>query len=449
MSLRQLTVREYESIKVTGQGDPGHAWLSPEQADALVELRDAFGCKNSREWFRYVRGDTLKAGGWVGVITVGEAQVTVLPKIEGAEKQVDLVKVLVGSGWLDETFWGTSVMEGGSSLLTLFAQLYAKKLSSEIGRGLPRRYVSHTDDLGTLRGRLNLDRQIGLMASGSPMLACDHDVFETDTPVNQALKAGLTRAMALIDDPQLRFRLRGLRNLLDEVSDKQLQPSDIDRIVLGRNEARLRPLLSLARLFLMSKAPQIRGDEAGVRSFGLMFSMWKLFEEYALARLDSELRKLGGGNVRYYAQGQERQRHLARYRNKSGGLEDAFQIKPDIIIYREVDGDAEPIMIADTKWKDLEEDAERKTLGVSQSDAYQLFSYSSLYTKAGERALPLALIYPIVGDQQGELPGSSHPDQPLGALGSPRRTFHLDCESEDALDGVPLEIFDFPLPSLG
>jgi 5-methylcytosine-specific restriction enzyme subunit McrC len=381
-------------------------------------------------------------------VSVGDVQITVLPKIEGENTRVDLVKVLVGSGWLDESFWGQSLMDDGSSLLSLFAQLYAKRLSTEISRGLPRRYVAHSDNLPTLRGRLDLDRQVGLMASGSPLLACEHDVFEVDTPVNQALKAGLSRALTLVDDPSLRFRLRNLRDLMDSISDRQIQPHDIDCIVLGRNESRIRPLLSLARLFLMSKAPQIRGSESGVRSFGLMFSMWKLFEEYALNQLNKALVKISDSEVAYYAKGQERQRHLARYLDgKSGTVEDPFQIKPDIIIYRETGGEAIPILIGDTKWKDLEEDADKKTLGVSQADAYQLFSYSNLYTKSGDRPLPLALIYPTIGDSDGKLPGQSRPDQPLGALGSSRRTFHLDCESDGALDGVPLEIFDMPLPS--
>lgn len=447
MPIRPIPVREYESIKVTENGGP--LSLSVAEADALVELRAEFGCKNSREWFRYVRGDTIKAGGWVGVITVGEAQITVLPKIEGEDRQVDLVKILVGSGWLDETFWGSSLMDDGSSLLTLFANIYAKRLSTEVSRGLPRRYVAHSENLPTLRGRLNLDRQIALMASGSPRLACDHDVFETDTPLNQVLKAGLARALALVEDVSLRRRLRALLHSMDEVSDAAVQPHDVDRIVLSRGETRLRPLLSLARLFLMSKAPQIRGSATGVRSFGLMFSMWKLFEEYALAQLNKSLETVSDGTARYYAKGQERQRHLARYQGATGGLEDAFQIKPDIIIYREAQGVITPVMIADTKWKDIEEDSEKKTLGVSQADAYQLFSYSHLYTKRGDQPLPLALIYPKVGNPNGDLPGTCYPDQPLGALGSPRRKFHLDCETEGTLDGVPLEIFDLPLPRQG
>jgi len=448
MVIRQLPpVYEFDAIKVSEHG--GANSLSFQEADALVGLKDAFGCTNSREWFRYTKADTLKAGGWVGVISVGETQVTVLPKIEGERRHVDLVKLLIGSGWLDENFWGNSLMAEGSSLLTLFAQLFAKKLSSEISRGLPRRYVAHSDELTTLRGRLDINRQISLLSSGRPTLACDHDAFEIDTPLNQALKAGLTKALALTDEPTLRFRLRSLRDLLEGVSDKLVQPADVDQIVLGRNEVRLRPLLSLAKLFLMSKSPQIRGSESGVSSFGLMFSMWKLFEEFALARLNEELRKISNDEVRFYAQGQERQRHLARFRDqKTGEIEDAFQIKPDIIIYKETEDEKTPILIADTKWKDLEEDSGKKTLGVGQSDAYQLFAYSNLYTKRGDKPLPLALLYPKIGDPDGKLPGNSYPDQPLGVLGSPRRTFHLDCESEEGLDGVPLEIFDFLLPSI-
>ncbi len=431
--------------------------LSRAEADQLIGLRAHFGCKNSREWFRFHNSTTFKAGGWVGVIDLGRAQVTVTPKIdrEGQAGQVDLIKLLIGAGWVEDETYGPANLEQ-HAFLEIFAQWFAQRLHREATRGLPHNYVAREEALGTLRGRLNIGRQIMAIAAGQATLACDYDAFEADTPLNQTLKAGLRAALSLSRTTAVRARLRDTLALLDHVSDRWVTPEMAGRVQLRRNERAFRPLLALARLFLQKKSPKIQGDADGSRAFGLMFSMWKLYEDYALAQLNRALKDLADPTgATYFAKGQESLRHLAKYLEKKQ-VEDAFQVKPDVIIYRQASNGAEPtpILIADTKWKDLEEDQAKATLGVAQADAYQLFAYSHLYTKSGEPPLPLALLYPAVGDIDGKFSGQATPADLLGMLGQPKRTFYLDNENEAAkepkdFDGVPLRIFDFPLPSLG
>lgn len=435
----------------------GEQALSRTEADQLIGLRTHFGCKNSREWFRFHNSTTFKAGGWVGVIDLGRAQVTVTPKIdrEGQAGQVDLIKLLIGAGWVEDETYGPANLEQ-HAFLEIFAQWFAQRLHREATRGLPHNYVAREEALGTLRGRLNIGRQIMAIAAGQATLACDYDAFEADTPLNQTLKAGLRAALSLSRTTAVRARLRDTLALLDHVSDRWVTPEMAGRVQLRRNERAFRPLLALARLFLQKKSPKIQGDAEGSRAFGLMFSMWKLYEDYALNRLNVALAKIADpSGATYFAKGQESLRHLAKYLDQ-GKVEAAFQVKPDIILYRQANDDSAPtpILIADTKWKDLEEDQGAATLGVDQGDAYQLFAYSHLYTKAGERPLPLALLYPAVGDSQGSFRGQATPTDLLGMLGQPERTFYLDNENEAAkepkdFDGVPLRIFDFPLPSLG
>jgi 5-methylcytosine-specific restriction enzyme subunit McrC len=293
------------------------------------------------------------------------------------------------------------------------------------------------------------------IAAGQATLACDYDAFEADTPLNQTLKAGLRAALSLSRTTSVRARLRDTLALLDHVSDRWVTPEMAGRVQLRRNERAFRPLLALARLFLEKKSPKIQGDAAGARAFGLMFSMWKLYEDYALNRLNAALANIEDpSGATYFAKGQESLRHLARYL-EAKKVEDAFQVKPDIILYRRAQSGAEPVpvLIADTKWKDLEEDQATATLGVDQGDAYQLFAYSHLYTEKGEPPLPLALLYPTVGDTAGTMRQKASPGKLLGMLGEPKRTFYLDNENEAAkepkeFDGVPLQIFDFPLPSI-
>jgi 5-methylcytosine-specific restriction enzyme subunit McrC len=435
----------------------GEKALSRAEADQLIALRTHFGCKNSREWFRFHNSQTFKSGGWVGVIDLGRVQVTVTPKIDrdGQSGQVDLIKMLIGAGWVEDETYGPANLEK-HAFLEIFAQWFAQRLHREATRGLPHNYVAREEALGTLRGRLNIGRQIMAIAAGQATLACDYDAFEADTPLNQTLKAGLRAALSLSRTASVRARLRDTLALLDHVSDRWVTPEMAGRVQLRRNERAFRPLLALARLFLQKKSPKIQGAAAGARAFGLMFSMWKLYEDYALAHLNRALNNLADPTgATYFAKGQERQRHLAKYL-EGKQVSDAFQVKPDVIIYRQASNEAEPtpMLIADTKWKDLEEDQEKATLGVAQADAYQLFAYSHLYTKSDQPPLPLALLYPSVGDVDGKLSGTATTKDVLGMLGAPKRTFYLDNENEAAkepkeFDGVPLRIFDFPLPALG
>jgi 5-methylcytosine-specific restriction enzyme subunit McrC len=450
----QRSFPEFAVIPVTEHGSADA--LSRREADQLIDLKAHFGCKNSREWFRFHNSKTFKAGGWAGVINLGRAQITITPKIDrpGTDGRVDLIKMLIGAGWVEDEAYGVAQLEQ-QDFLEIFAQWYGRRLHREATRGLPHSYVPRAEALGTLRGRLNIGRQVLAIAAGRATLACDYDAFEADTPLNQTLKAGLRAALSLSRTSTVRSQLRNTLALLDHVSDRAISPEAASRITLRRNEHGFRPLLALARLFLSKKSPQLQGAEQGQHAFGLMFSMWKLYEDYALKRLNLALAKLADpSGATYFAKGQERQRHLAKYL-EHGQIEDAFQVKPDIILYRRArpGADPVPVLIADTKWKDLEEDREAATLGVAQGDAYQLFAYSHLYTEKGEPPLPLALLYPTVGDRTGTLPGQAAPTNLLGMLGEPKRTFYLDNENETAkepkeFDGVPLHIYDFPLPAL-
>ena len=316
--------------------------LSRAEADLLIELRTHFGCKNSREWFRFHNSTTFKTGGWVGVIDLGRIQITVTPKIdrEGQAGEVDLIKMLIGAGWIDDDTYGPADLKQ-QDFLEIFAQWYARRLHREATRGLPHNYVAREEALGTLRGRLNIGRQIMAIAAGQATLACDYDAFEADTPLNQTLKAGLRAALSLSRTTAVRARLRDTLALLDHVSDRWVTPEMAGRVQLRRNERAFRPLLALARLFLQKKSPKIQGDADGSRAFGLMFSMWKLYEDYALAQLNRTLKDVTDpSGATYFAKGQESLRHLAKYLEKKQ-VEDAFQVKPDVIIYRQASKDSE------------------------------------------------------------------------------------------------------------
>ncbi len=100
-------------------------------------------------------------------------------------------------------------------------------------------------------------------------------------------------------------------------------------------------------------------------------------------------------------------------------------------------------MIADTKWKILNEEENEETakLGVSQPDVYQMMAYAQIITPPGETPLPLALLYPKVGTYAEE---GCTADAPLAHLGDPVREFTIDPKDKAK---ISLKILHFPLPA--
>jgi len=156
-------------------------------------------------------------------------------------------------------------------------------------------------------------------------------------------------------------------------------------------------------------------------------------------QLNKTLAEVGkSAGCKLYAIGQRQSWKVATYEKEDGTTKEAFTLKPDIIIYR----DRRPIMIADTKWKVLNdaEDEETAKLGVSQPDVYQMMAYAQIISPPGESPLPLALLYPKIGTYSG---AGCKIDDPLGHLGSGRRKFTIDHKEKNP---ISLKILEFPLP---
>jgi 5-methylcytosine-specific restriction enzyme subunit McrC len=65
-----------------------------------------------------------------------------------------------------------------------------------------------------------------------------------------------------------------------------------------------------------------------------------------------------------------------------------FSLRPDLVIHVN-----EKTIIADTKWKMINQHLSQSNYNISQSDMYQLYAYGKKY-QAGNGSVQLALIYP-------------------------------------------------------
>ena len=320
----------------------------------------------------------LKAGQVVGILSIPGCTIEILPKIdrEDGAVRVALIRMLAVAWDLrvaDSEL--TALDTQRDDLIELLIRLFAERLLAAVRRGMPRRYLTHEEDLALLRGRLDVKRQFTHLAVRPDRLACRYDELSEDTPLNRVLKATVARLTGHVRSAANFRRLAELTARFEFVRDS----SDPLRepVRLDRTNTAFHGLYRLARLFLTGDWQSTTGGRSA--GFALLFPMDKLFEVFIGRSL---MRALWSRTVRL----QHRNRH-ALAEIDAGGTSPLFPLRPDAVI----EEPGERHVILDTKWKRLTPRARHceKTLGIAQSDIYQMLAYARAYN-----AKRLVLIYP-------------------------------------------------------
>jgi 5-methylcytosine-specific restriction enzyme subunit McrC len=326
---------------------------------------------------------TLRARGVVGVIAAEGCALEILPKIdfpgEPAENATGNIRrrlvhmlavaldIKIDAGQVTALDWQRE------TLLEILIRLFSEKLVDAVRQGMPRRYVTHEDDLSALRGRLDVKRQFTVLAANPARLACRYDALSPDIALNRIMKAAVTRLASVSRSSDNRRRLRELAFAYAEIADVPVAALRWDDVVLDRTNMRWRELFNLAKLLLGERFQTT--SSGGSSGFSLLFEMNTLFEEYVARTLE---RALARHDLRVVRQGGK----LFCLETANGGL---FQTKPDILIKH----GARVIQVIDTKWKRISARIDDKKQGVVQADVYQMMAYGRLYDCSR-----LTLLYP-------------------------------------------------------
>ena len=146
-----LTCQEWENL-------PESCNLTESEADRLYDLakHSARRLKLPEDAVLTRTRHGLKAGQVVGILVIPRKTLEILPKIDGENSNVReaLVRMLAVSYNLrvvDGKLAALAVQQ--HDLLEMLVRLFADQLLAAVRRGLPRRYISHEEDLKLLRGK--------------------------------------------------------------------------------------------------------------------------------------------------------------------------------------------------------------------------------------------------------------------------------------------------------
>ena len=140
-------------------------------------------------------------------------------------------------------------LEEFDNVLELCSEILICGISIQIKRGLDREYISHTDLLSSIRGRIDISDSIKMNSLLKNKLVCSYDEFSVDCYMNRVLKTTLELLLRL---DLSKFRKKEVRNLLvyfREVSTLDLYRIDW-RVQFDKNNQSYRMLISICYMIV-------------------------------------------------------------------------------------------------------------------------------------------------------------------------------------------------------
>ena len=165
----------------------------------------------------------------------------------------------------------------------LFAAILAKGIGRQLKQGLHREYSEKIEDLGTVRGKINMVGTVRNRIAHKRLVSCEHDELTEDNPMNRALKA---TALLLLgcDDVKGKYR--------DELKKTMLFFSDIDVVDVAsirwssmrftRSNQSYRMLMSVCQLVVEGMLVTTDSGERRLAKFVDEQRMSRLYEKFIL-----------------------------------------------------------------------------------------------------------------------------------------------------------------------
>lgn len=324
---------------------------------------------------RHSVGKIITAKNYVGLIKMSDGTVIeILPKIlgngitEGDTKRIflEMLKTLKDVTFKDLNV--SNLQTDHLNLLEIFIKMFLDEVTILTKQGLKAAYTPVEANERYFKGKLLASQNIknNLVDKGR-FFVCYED-FNINRPENRLIKSTLRFLRNTTNDARNRQNATRLLSFFDGVEYSTNIDSDFSKCFLDRSMSHYSKALSWCRVLLKGNSfTAFAGNEVAI---ALLFPMEKLFESFVAAKFRRHI----GRSVNLRTQD-------VRYSLFDTPVR-AFSLRPDIVL--EFEG---RIVIVDTKWKLLSDDAQN--IGISQSDMYQMYAYGKKY-----QADRIVLLYP-------------------------------------------------------
>jgi 5-methylcytosine-specific restriction enzyme subunit McrC len=308
----------------------------------------------------------VKAKGHVGTIALPSGVVVnIEPKFGWADlfKLVEYTEGIIPDPGRGEV----PAEEGDVTLWDLFARIFVRLTMGLIKTGLHRRYVTKTEEVTAIRGRLLIAQNIRSPHKFRVKHWCEFDELSYDVLENQCILYCNTLLLRYVTNTRNKQDLILIRNLIlsqDVTLKHKFTLADLSSVIINRLNKRYETVLKYCELVLRNIAYK-DFSVGGLHIPPFTINMWDLFQKFVSQILDE--RYEGKVDHPTYRTGYKGiVERVADYDNSGFEYDKKLPVLvPDNIIRDEIGRK----LILDTKWKDDK---------IRNSDWYQMISYSLL-----------------------------------------------------------------------
>lgn len=182
---------------------------------------------------------------------------------------------------LNEQEYRKIATEQFHNVADLCAAILIKGISSQLKRGLGQEYVSKTENLSALRGKIDVSESIKTMTMLSNQMVCTYDEFSVNSRINRIIKATVKLLMYANISKERKKELKKQMLFFSEVSEIDLNTIDWN-IRYNRNNQTYRMLISIC--YLVVKGLLQTKSDGTVRLMDFLDEkrMCRLYEKFIL-----------------------------------------------------------------------------------------------------------------------------------------------------------------------
>lgn len=356
---------------------------------SIGKNKDELSREEAKELLKYIQKEKLDSQNiivsmdyvtfinYVGYIKLSTVAIEILPKINISEDIYQnkklLLYMLVKSKLFNIKFSDLGLIKNYDiSLYELLIKLLSEKLKSELSKGIYLEYISKEEDIGILKGKLLIKKQIKNKAKLSSKVSCEYDEFSINNKLNKIL-LWIINSLIKNSNSSSSLKLLGYsKNKLSDVDNKLFNIYELNDFHFNKKNKRFEEIFVIAKM-LFNNVSTV-GDKGKEKGFSILFKMNDLFEAY-IGVLGKEILKSENISLQ-----DSRYKLLVNSNTERG----TFKLMPDIVIKK----DGIEKVIIDTKWKRLNSSYNRN--GVKREDMYQMYAYLTRY-KSVEKVI---LLYP-------------------------------------------------------
>lgn len=316
---------------------------------------------------------------YVGVITVKDLTIFVLPKADNDAKDGDkdlwqerLTFMLSQVYKLNvQTTSPANLQRKTNVLLNIFLKKFLDEVAVLLNRGLIKTYRKTDGNRTALKGKLLFNKQIAYNCVHQERFYVRYTSYDYNHILNRIIRQALLAIHDITNSSDIKGRATSTLFNFPELDEIAVTPELFSRLIFDRKSEDYRAVIKLAEMILLNYSPDLHHGNNHV--WTLMFDMNKLWEEFVFVTLRRRLT-----DCKVTAQS----RKLLWKSNQN-----TKSVKADIIIQKENE-----TFVLDTKWK------MPRINGVvvpSDGDLHQMYVYFYKYGGAGKGMVKkVALLYP-------------------------------------------------------